>query len=213
MLRSFLIIWPIPSILPPPFWCWTHALSFFVSSFYVSVLKFPFVSSLYVLFIFLKEKIGPELTSMPTFLYFICGTPAIAWPDKQYISPRPGSKPANPGPPKKSKQTCIYSISLLRFSIFHLSVFIIPLYNSYFKIFIHNSNISIISVLAFLGCFLSFSLSWAGMGVPAPYYSTDTFLGGLRVLSYCSLCGLYWHHNGWPPHHDSWMMLKVLTLH
>ena len=28
-------------------------------------------------------KTGPELTSVPIFLYFICGTPATAWPAKQ----------------------------------------------------------------------------------------------------------------------------------
>ena len=27
----------------------------------------------------LLRKTGPELTSMPIFLYFICGTPATAW--------------------------------------------------------------------------------------------------------------------------------------
>ena len=34
-------------------------------------------------FSFLR-KIGPELTSVPIFLYFICRTPATAWLDKQY---------------------------------------------------------------------------------------------------------------------------------
>ena len=34
----------------------------------------------FVLFCFLR-KTGPELTSVPIFLYFICGTPATAWLD------------------------------------------------------------------------------------------------------------------------------------
>ena len=29
--------------------------------------------------LFLLRKTGPELTSMPIFLYFICGTPTAAW--------------------------------------------------------------------------------------------------------------------------------------
>ena len=32
--------------------------------------------------LFLLRKTGPELTSMPIFLYFICGTPTTAWLDK-----------------------------------------------------------------------------------------------------------------------------------
>ena len=34
--------------------------------------------------IFFLRKISPELTSMPMFLYFICGTPATAWLAKWY---------------------------------------------------------------------------------------------------------------------------------
>ena len=34
-------------------------------------------------FVFFLRKTGPELTSMPIFLYFICGTPASARLDKR----------------------------------------------------------------------------------------------------------------------------------
>ena len=34
--------------------------------------------------LFFLRKISPELTSMPIFLYFICGTPTTAWLDKRY---------------------------------------------------------------------------------------------------------------------------------
>ena len=51
------------------------------------------------------EEGGPEPTSAPIFLYFICGTPATAWPDKHCVGPHPGSKPANPGPPKWNMRT------------------------------------------------------------------------------------------------------------
>lgn len=47
------------------------------------------------------------------------------------------------------------------FFVFILSVFIIFPYNVYFKIFTYNSDTSIISVLASLGCFLSFSLRYS----------------------------------------------------
>ena len=43
------------------------------------------------LFFFLR-KIGPELTFVPVFLYFICGTPATAWLDKQCIGLHSGSE-------------------------------------------------------------------------------------------------------------------------
>ena len=33
--------------------------------------------------LFLLRKTGPELTFLPIFLYFICGTPATAWLTKQ----------------------------------------------------------------------------------------------------------------------------------
>ena len=57
---------------------------------------------LFHLFIFLVWKIGPELTSVPIFLYSVRGTLQTAWLDEQCIGPCLGSKPANPGPPKGS---------------------------------------------------------------------------------------------------------------
>ena len=33
---------------------------------------------------FFLRKISPKLTSVPIFLYFICGTPTTAWRAKQY---------------------------------------------------------------------------------------------------------------------------------
>ena len=51
-------------------------------------------------FSFFLRKTGPELPSMPIFLYFICGMPATAWLDKQCIGLHPGSQPANPRLPK-----------------------------------------------------------------------------------------------------------------
>ena len=53
-----------------------------------------------LLFLFLLRKPGPELTSVPIFLYFICGMPATAWLDKRCIGPHLGSELVNPGPPK-----------------------------------------------------------------------------------------------------------------
>ena len=53
------------------------------------------------LFMYLR-KISPELTSVPIFLYFVCGTPATAWLDERCGSLHLGSKPANPGLPKRS---------------------------------------------------------------------------------------------------------------
>ena len=38
---------------------------------------------------------GPELTSVPVFLYFICGTPVTAWLDKRCVYLCLGSEPAN----------------------------------------------------------------------------------------------------------------------
>ena len=43
----------------------------------------------------LLRKIVPELTSVPIFLYFICGMPATAWPDKRCIYPYLASEPVN----------------------------------------------------------------------------------------------------------------------
>ena len=53
-------------------------------------------------FVFFLRKIGPELTSVPIFLHFICGTPATAWRDNRCIGLCLGSELANPGPPKQS---------------------------------------------------------------------------------------------------------------
>ena len=39
---------------------------------------------------------------MPIFLYFICGTAATAWFDKQYVGPHQGSEPVNCWPLKRS---------------------------------------------------------------------------------------------------------------
>ena len=49
---------------------------------------------------FLLRKIDPELTSMPIFLCFICGTPATAWLDKWCVSLNLGSELVNPRLPK-----------------------------------------------------------------------------------------------------------------
>ena len=42
------------------------------------------------------RKAGPELTSVPTSLYFMWGMPATAWLDEQYVGPHLGSKLVNP---------------------------------------------------------------------------------------------------------------------
>ena len=73
----------------------------------------------FYLLIFVVRKIGPELTSVPIFLFlleeychwanicvnlpvcFMCNT-ATAWPDERCIGLRPGSEPAKPGPLKRS---------------------------------------------------------------------------------------------------------------
>ena len=55
-----------------------------------------------LLFFFLR-KIGPELTSVPIFLRFICGMPTTACPDDQCLGLCPGSKLVNPRPPKQSR--------------------------------------------------------------------------------------------------------------
>ena len=46
---------------------------------------------------FLPTKSGPELTSMPILLYFICGTPATVWLDNRCVGPHPGSEPRTLG--------------------------------------------------------------------------------------------------------------------
>ena len=50
----------------------------------------------------LTEEDQPELTFVPIFLYFICGTPATAWLDERCIGLCTGSEPANPGVLKQS---------------------------------------------------------------------------------------------------------------
>ena len=60
-------------------------------------------SSSLFLFLFLLRKICPELTSVPIFLYFVCGT--LPQHGLMNVRPCPGSKPMNPGPPKQSPQT------------------------------------------------------------------------------------------------------------
>ena len=55
--------------------------------------------------LFLLRKTDPELTSMPIFLYVICGMLATAWLDKRCVCPHPGSKPPNPRPQKPKVQT------------------------------------------------------------------------------------------------------------
>ena len=51
---------------------------------------------------FFLWKISPELTSMPMFLYFMCGMPASAWLGKQCLGPCPGPELANPQLQKQS---------------------------------------------------------------------------------------------------------------
>ena len=41
------------------------------------------LSYLLPILLFLLRKTGPELTSLPIFLYFVCGMPATAWLNKQ----------------------------------------------------------------------------------------------------------------------------------
>ena len=46
--------------------------------------------TLYDFLNFFMRKIGPELTSVSIFLYFMSRTSATAWPDKWYVCPCPG---------------------------------------------------------------------------------------------------------------------------
>ena len=52
------------------------------------------------------RKIGPELTSVPFFLYFICGTPTTAWLDKWCVGLHLGSAPAKPQTPGHWRGMC-----------------------------------------------------------------------------------------------------------
>ena len=65
---------------------------FFQKGHFLPVHLFPYLffflwgrlalSQLLPLLLFLLRKTAPELTSVPVFLYFICGTPTTAWLDK-----------------------------------------------------------------------------------------------------------------------------------
>ena len=54
------------------------------------------------IFFWKKKKISSELTSVPIFLYFICGMPATAWLDEWCVRLHLGSELANPGPQNRS---------------------------------------------------------------------------------------------------------------
>ena len=61
---------------------WYSFLNFFLGRLALSKHRLPIL-------LFLLRKTGPELTSVPIFLHFICGTPTTAWLDKQcYICTR-----------------------------------------------------------------------------------------------------------------------------
>ena len=47
--------------------------------------------------LFFLRKIGPELTAVPIFLDFLCGTPATAWLDKRYTGPSQDLTQRTPG--------------------------------------------------------------------------------------------------------------------
>ena len=65
--RCFLLMLFLPKALPD---------SFYPKWFLAIALRSTFL-------LFFLRKISPELTSMPIFLYFICGTPTTAWLAKQ----------------------------------------------------------------------------------------------------------------------------------
>ena len=50
----------------------------------------------FFVFLFFVRMIGPELTSVPVFLYFMWDA-ATAWLDEWCIGPHPGSEPMTPG--------------------------------------------------------------------------------------------------------------------
>ena len=50
----------------------------------------------YFFFLSLLRKTGPELASVPIFLYVICGMPTTAWLGEWCHVPHPGSELANP---------------------------------------------------------------------------------------------------------------------
>ena len=72
-----------------------------ISCYMKSLIYLSKASSCIKFFCFLVRKIRPELTSVPIFFYFVCEMPPQhGW--MSGVGPHPGSKPANPGPPKQS---------------------------------------------------------------------------------------------------------------
>ena len=71
---------------------WQLTLYFQVKEFYIKS----------KIFLFLR-KTGPELTSVPIFFYFICGTPTTAWLDKRRHVCTPD---LNQGTPGRRSRTC-----------------------------------------------------------------------------------------------------------
>ena len=69
-------------------------------SLFLTPCRLPFPD--FFFFFFSLRKISPKLTSVPIFLYFICGSPATAWLDTWCVGLHPGPKLANLGPPKKN---------------------------------------------------------------------------------------------------------------
>ena len=67
------------------------------------MLTLPYIAAAYNLevlshlFLFFLRKFSPELTSVPIFLYFTCGTPATAWLAKWCIGLHLGSELVNLG--------------------------------------------------------------------------------------------------------------------
>ena len=75
-VNSLLII-----LFPYFYWLW-HFFLFLCWRYIKALLKPIFYFFLWWvknIFFFILRKTGPELTSMPIFLYFICGTPTTAW--------------------------------------------------------------------------------------------------------------------------------------
>ena len=89
-----------PSVFLSPiasFWC--------VLQRYLCICRYIWLTMGSPYTLFFLRKTGPGLTSVPIFLYFICGTPVTAWLDKWCAGPHLGSKLANPGPLKWNIQT------------------------------------------------------------------------------------------------------------
>ena len=82
---------------------WNTSFDFFlrrISSELTSAANPP----LFFFFFLLLRKIGPGLTSVLIFLYFICGMPVTAWLDKQYVGPAPGIRT---GKLRATKTECV----------------------------------------------------------------------------------------------------------